>query len=60
MIVKTPDRWRSAMVRCLSITASLALRFRWQTVGKLNLGKQISLGAQGFFRIQGNPAVADK
>ena len=29
-------------------------------VGKYDLGKRISLEAQGFFRIRGNPPVADE
>ena len=41
-------------------TASLALRFRWQIVGKYILGKRISLEAQGLFRIRRNPPVADE
>ena len=50
----------SAADRCLFIFASLALRFRWLTVGKFNLGKRISLEAQGLFEIRGNLAMADK
>ena len=51
---------KSAVDRCLFISASLALRFRWQTVGKCNLGKRISSEAQGLFEIRENPAMADE
>ena len=37
--------------------ASLVPRFRWQFIGKCNSGIGISLEAQGFFRIRGNPPV---